>query len=252
MELDTLIHLEQRPSEETALRVRIETTRHRFGRVGGESLTDHTRVQTEMASASETPKQNGIDRSDSEDGSVMTQLGEILPRVGWGVGSVFGVGLVGYALLFGIDRATQSPVNRLAAVDVSDQMIDSYYAPQTRRTSSEADTATVEGLYLRSLLTLRRAESSTLGLFRRYKADSLHQAAKGLQRVLQRTEPQSFLAQEAQFYLGKAFLAQRRLETARTHFKAVVEQDGRRAQEAQRMLNALNEGKREARSDQGS
>lgn len=179
-------------------------------------------------------------QDDSWEGSVRWRaVFQALPWGGRAIGAVLLVGIGGYALLFGIDWATESPVDRLAAVEVSDQMIESYYSPEARQATSAADTTTVEDVYLRSLRTLRRAESSTLGLFRRYDADSLHRAVKGLQRVLDRTEARSFLAQEAQFYLGKAYLAQRRPDAARGHFEVVVEQEGRRVQEARRILEAL-------------
>ena len=51
--------------------------------------------------------------------------------------------------------------------------------------------------------------------------------------------PESFLSLEAQFYLGKVYLAQERVQLARGRFGTVVEREGRMAAEARDILKVL-------------
>jgi predicted negative regulator of RcsB-dependent stress response len=165
-----------------------------------------------------------------------------LPLAVRGVGAVAVLLLGTYAVLFAASTASQSTLDRLAAVDVSNQMVESYYSTNTRGASPpSADTMRAGTLYLDALATLRDARTSTLGLFPSYDADALDRAEAQLRQVLNRTDQDSFLALEAQFYLGKAYLAQGRVDAARTRFETVVEREGRRAQEARRILDVLRE-----------
>jgi tetratricopeptide (TPR) repeat protein len=146
-----------------------------------------------------------------------------------------------YGLLYAASWSTQSPVDRLAAMDVSTDVIEGY---QTRVRSpmpqASADT-TPDDLYLRALPLLRDARTSTLGLFPHFDLRKLSEAESLLQRVVDRTEPGSFLQLEAYFYLGKINLAQGEVETARTQFKKVVRREGRRAESAYQILKELEE-----------
>lgn len=207
-----------------------------------ESLTGHSLSSGPISPSSEQSTRHDRTPNAPSDHTVLTRLiDEFLtpPFLVRGAGTLFIVLLTGYLTLFAVDRVTRSPLEELAAVEISDQMVESYYSSQTRGASPTADTTTVDDLYLRSLSTLRNAESSTLGLFPRYNLDSLRRAEKGLNRVLSRTEPHSFLSLEARFYLGKACLARDRPDKARSHFQAIVNHDGRRASEARRILSEL-------------
>jgi hypothetical protein len=144
-----------------------------------------------------------------------------------------------YAALFVASTASQSPLDRLAAVSVSDQMVESYYSTSARGAGTTSDTQRVGDLYLDALSTLRGARTSTLGLFPSYDTTALRRAETRLKHVLDRTESGSFLALETQFYLGKVYLAQGRPDSARPRFETVVEREGRRVQDARRILRTL-------------
>ena len=148
---------------------------------------------------------------------------------------------VGYAGLYGVSRATQSTLDRLAVVDVSDQVIESYAAADMRSPMPEADTLSVDERYLEALSALRGAHTSTLGLFPRYDTDALNRAEQRLDQVLAQVEPGSFLALEAHFYLGKIALAQEEVDAARRHLKMVVKGGGRRTEEAYGILKTLQQ-----------
>ncbi|PSQ86781.1 MAG: hypothetical protein BRD30_09295, partial [Bacteroidetes bacterium QH_2_63_10] len=143
--------------------------------------------------------------------------------------------------LYGVSQATQSTLDRLAAVEVSDQVVENYASAEMRSPMPESDTASVDDQYLEALSALRGARSSTLGLFPRYDTEMLNRAERRLNEVLQQVEPESFLALEAHFYLGKIALAQEEVFAARRHFKAVVKGEGRRAQEAYEILKTLQQ-----------
>lgn len=149
--------------------------------------------------------------------------------------------VVVYGLLYAASWSTQSPVDRLAVMDVSTDVIEGY---QTRVRSpmpqASADT-TPDDLYLRALPLLRNARTSTLGLFPHFDLRKLREAESLLQRVVDQTESGSFLQIEAYFYLGKINLAQGEVETARAQFKEVVRREGRRAESAYQILKELEE-----------
>ena len=150
--------------------------------------------------------------------------------------------LVGtYGVLYGVSQTTQSTLDRLAAVEVSDQVVENYATTKLRGAQPETDTASVDDQYLEALSALREAQSSTLGFFPRYDPGRLEQAKRGLNRVLEQVEPGSFLALEAHFYLGKIALAQEEVDAARRHFKTVVQREGRRTDEAYEILKTIQQ-----------
>jgi TolA-binding protein len=207
-----------------------------------ESLTSHALTPETAAESAPAAAETASSRR-STPGALAEFVDHLLglPRAVRGVGAALVLLLGAYLTLFVASTATQSPLTRLARVEVSDQMVESYYSANTRSLAPAADTLTADALYLQSLSTLQHARSSTLGLFPAYDADSLQQAETGLKQVLARTDAGSFLGLEAQFYLGKIHLAQKQVEAARTRFRTVVEQDGRRADEARRLLRELDE-----------
>jgi TolA-binding protein len=144
-----------------------------------------------------------------------------------------------YATLFVASEASQSTLDRLAAVKVSNQVVDNYASTATRSAVPSPDTLTTDQLYVDALTAVRQARTSTLGLFPSYDSEKLDRAEQLLTQVLNRTEPESFLALETQFYLGKVLLAQGRVEDARSRFRTVVEREGRMAPEARDILDAL-------------
>ena len=146
-----------------------------------------------------------------------------------------------YVALFAASEASQSTLDRLAAVDLSNQVVDNYTSTSTRSALPSPDTLTTDQLYVDALTTLRKARNSTLGLFPNYDAEKLDQTEQLLNRVLDRTGAGSFLALESQFYLGKVHLAQGQVELARSNFQTVVEREGRMAEEARDILETLQE-----------
>jgi hypothetical protein len=160
--------------------------------------------------------------------------------VRWG-GAAIALLLGAYVVLFAASEASQSTVDRLAAVDVSNQVVDNYSSTATRSAVPARDTLTADQLYVDALTAVRNARTSTLGLFPRYDDSKLSRAEQLLTRVLDRTESGSFLALEAQFYLGKVRLAKDQVESARSNFVTVVEQEGRMAGEARSILETLQE-----------
>lgn len=212
-----------------------------FESLTGRSLSENAESSSDQEAS--TPSRSGHDPRSTEDDprSIRSFLDRLrgLPMVLQGAGAVLVLLLVTYAALFAASWASQSPLDRMATINVSGQMVESYYSTNTRGTSRAADEETASSIYLETLSTLRGARASTFGLFPHFKADSLEQAKQGLKRVLDRTPEGSFLALEAHFYLGKVHLAQRDLAEARGCFRIVVEGSGRRADDARRILNTL-------------
>jgi hypothetical protein len=228
---DAFAELEARIEEDEAVRRDVDAARRRMREAEAtvdpvshfESLADHT-LGAETA---------------SEPWSSLRDVFLNMPMFlrGGAVAAVVVVGL--YGGLYGVSSALQSPADRLAAVEVSSQVTDNYASTNLRNPVSESGTASVDEQYLEALSTLRKARTSTLGLFPHYDQEALARAEKTLSRVLERVEPGSFLALETRFYLGKIALAQK--EVAARHFKAVVKGEGRRADEAYDILKALQQ-----------
>jgi tetratricopeptide (TPR) repeat protein len=164
----------------------------------------------------------------------------MLPRVArWAAAAVVLVAVL-YGGLYGISRATQSSLERLAVVEASETQIEGY-ALTTRGASATSDVDSSGALYLDALRTLREARESTLGLFPRYNIDELSRAETLLQQVIEREGPRSFLQVEAYFFLGKVHLAQGNIEAARSNFQTVALREGRRSMEATEILAELQE-----------
>lgn len=246
--------VEERLEDESELQERVEAIRRRLKRAEAgldpvshfEELTGHSLApDAERASASspEPSTRTNESRSSSRRTSMASLLDwmEGLPLAIRGVGAAAVLLLGTYAVLFVASEASQSTLDQLAAVDVSTQMVESYYSTNTRSATPSADTLTADGLYLEALSILRDARTSTLGLFPRYDSDALEETETKLKRVLEQTESGSFLALEAQYYLGKVALAQGRVEAARDRFETVVEREGRLAEDARRILQTLQE-----------
>lgn len=250
--------LERRMDEDPALRERVEAARRRLRNAEAaidpvaqfEELTGHSLAPE--ASPTEGPEEapaertSGADRRAAERApvasseSVVDRLLE-LPLAVRGAGAAIAVLLGAYVVLFAASTASQSTLDRLAVVDVSDQMVESYYSANTRSAAAPSDTMRVDDLYLGALSTLRGARTSTFGLFPSYDAEALERAETQLKQVLDQTETDSFLALQAKFYLGKTYLAQGRVDAARALFETVVERGGHRASEARSILEALRE-----------
>ena len=237
--------LEARIEEDETLRQALDAARRRMQEAEAavdpvshfESLTDHTLAPEASPEPAADPESSEAQEATPSLLEVFLNVPVLLRR-----GAVAAVMLVGlYGGLYGVSTALQSPLDRLATVEVSSQVVDSYAGTTLRDPVPEADTASVDEQYLKALSTLRDARTSTLGLFPRYDQDALARAEQGLSRVLEQVDAGSFLALEARFYLGKIFLAQEEVQAARRHFKAVVKGEGRRADEAYDILKTLQQ-----------
>ena len=245
---EAFARLEARIEEDDALRREAEAAERRLKAAESsldpvshfEALTEHD-LEVEEEADAQAPDAAASEPASSSAASaswwdVFEGLPRLLPR-GVAVAMVL-VGL--YGGLYGISLMTQSTLDRLAAMEVSDQVVDNYANARMRSAEPEASSAADEQ-YLEALSILETARISTLGLFPRYNADRLDQAQQRLGQVLEETEPNSFLALEAHFYLGKIALAQGNVDAARTHFKTVVQREGRQTQEAYEILKTLQQ-----------
>jgi TolA-binding protein len=239
--------LEARIEEDEALRREVNAARRRLRDAEAsidpvsqfEELTGHvldTESETEGVEAPETAAQSA-EKSTPSIGTVLRSLPLLARRFAMAV-VLLGVT---YGGLYGVSVATQSPLDRLAAVNVSDQVIENYVGTETRNAISEPDTLSVDGRYLKALSALRAARTTTLGLFPRYDAGKLERSRRLLEQVLNRVDPGSFLASEAHFYLGKIALAQERTDAAQKHFKTVVKRQGRKREKAYEILKTLQQ-----------
>jgi len=246
--------LEQKMEENPDLRERAEAAQQRLEEAEAavdpvaqfEELTGHSlAAEAESASASaetttdarEPAPVRGAVRSLRSFVDELLRLPLAVRAAGAAVALLIGT----YAVLFAASEASQSTLDRLAAVDVSNQVVDNYTSTATRSAVPSKDTLTADQLYVDALTAVREARTSTLGLFPRYNSKALNRAERLLKNVLDRTEPGSFLALEARFYLGKVDLAQGQIEPARSHFNTVIQREGRMAAEARNILKMLNE-----------
>lgn len=256
--------LEQRIEKEPELQKRAEAIRKRLTTAEAavdpvahfESLTGHSlEPDAERASASAeattTTRESTSEREPTPSPiALLDRLLRLPLAVRWG-GAAIALLLGVYVTLFAASEASESTLDRLAAVDMSNQVVDNYTSTATRSAVPSRDTLTADQLYVDALSVMRDARTSTLGLFPDYDAKKLDRAEQLLTQVLDRTESGSFLALETQFYLGKVRLAKGQVEAARSNFRTVAEQEGRQAAEARSILEALREEGSEEGADSG-
>jgi TolA-binding protein len=243
---------EQTVDENPELQERVEAARQRlenaeaavdpvaqFEELTGHSLDPKNGDATASASTTATTRETAApSQSDGSSRSLVDTLLRLPLAVRW-AGAAVAVLVAAYGVLFAASEASQSTLDRLAAVDVSKQVVDNYASTTTRSPGSSADTLTAGQLYVDALTAVQEARSSTLGLFPTYDSEALDRAERLLKQVLDQTESGSFIALEARFYLGKVNLARDQVEPARSNFKIVVEREGRMAAEARSILKTL-------------
>lgn len=251
---DAFRRLEQRMEDEPELQKRAEAARERLAAAEAtvdpvahfEALTGHSlEADAEGASApaeatNTTPEPASGREKVASPLAFLDELLRLPLAVRWG-GAAIALLLGAYVVLFAASEASQSTLDRLAAVDVSNQVVENYTSTATRSAVPSRDTLTADQLYVDALSAVRDARTSTLGLFPRYNAEKLDRAEQLLTKVLDQTESGSFLALETQFYLGKVHLAKGQVDAARSNFTAVVEQEGRLAAEARSILETLQD-----------
>ena len=234
----TLDRIERRIEADPALQSRVDAIRRRVE--AAEDAIDpvaHLERLTDIDIADEA-SDGGTESAASAGFSFGRRLMQ-MPVWGRRAGIVL-LGVFGaYLALALVSRMSQSSLDRLSTITVDEQMLNNYRRP-AGGSRAASDTLSAGALYMQTLSTLRRARTSTLGLFPRYNPDSLRQGKRDLKQVLRRAESGSFVAQEARFYLGKVHLAQRNLSAARSSFERVVQEGGRHAEAARRLLKALD------------
>ena len=251
---DAFRRLEQKMDDDPELRERAEAARRRL--VDAEAAVDPVSHFEELTGHALEPDAAGVAspaESTAATGEPAQGQGEVapiravvdellrLPLALRGAGAAVALLLGTYVFLFAASEASQSPLTDLARVDVSNQVVGNYTSTATRSATPSADTATADQLYVDALTAVQNARTSTLGLFPSYDTETLDRAERLLTQVLDRTESGSFLALEAQFYLGKVHLAQGDVGAARSRFRTVVEREGRLAAEARDVLDALQD-----------
>lgn len=235
----TLDRIKRRIDSDPALQAQVAEIRRRVE--AAEKSIDPVSHFEQLTGTDATSDRGGDGTADATltSGAFIRRLAEIPVSVRR-AGIVLLVLLGAYLTLAIASRVSQTPLDRLSTINVDEQMLENY-----RRTvgtsGADSDTLTTGAMYMRTLSTLRNAQTSTLGLFPRSNSDSLRQAKEGLRRVIRRAENGSFLALEAHFYLGKVHLAQRNLKEAVSCFERVVRNEGRRKDEAQRILRVLSD-----------
>jgi hypothetical protein len=144
--------------------------------------------------------------------------------------------LVVYGGLLGISIATQAPAERMAVLDPDEMEVEGY---QVRTRGVTAAPRSNDERFLQALEVLQAAHSAPLGLFPRFNDAEVQEAQDLLTEVVDNEEAGSFLQLEASFFLAKTHLAQSEIEPARQALKRVVMGEGRRINEATRMLESL-------------
>ncbi|PEN08821.1 hypothetical protein CRI93_03455 [Longimonas halophila] len=144
--------------------------------------------------------------------------------------------LVAYGVLLGISIATQAPAERMAVLNPDEMHVEGY---QVRTRSATAAPRSNDERFLQALEVLRASHSAPLGLFPQFNEAQVQEAQNLLTTVVDNEEAGSFLQLEASFFLAKTHLAQSEIEPARQALKRVVMGEGRRIDEATRMLESL-------------
>jgi hypothetical protein len=191
----------------------------------------------EGASREGASGENAAGDDKPERGRVLGWVARWPQAVQWGF-ALFLIGALLAAAAWGIDRATRSPLDRLAALDVSETRIEGYRM-NVSDSLAASDSVSTDRLFLRALTTFREARTTTLGLFPRYHDPTLQDAMTQLETVVDREPAGSFLALEARFFLAKAHLAQEQTDAARAELQVLARRDNRRAAEAVKLLQDL-------------
>ncbi len=141
-----------------------------------------------------------------------------------------------YALLFVGGRSMQPEHERLARFS-SEELQLSGYSDVRGDQDSVPDSAAAA--YIQALAYLRDSETSFLGLFPGYRQAPLDSAAVLLQEVIAREPDDSFLSDEAHYFLGKTELARGNVEEARSALQRVAQSPGMRAGEARSLIDQM-------------
>lgn len=153
----------------------------------------------------------------------------------WAVAAT--VVLVGlYSSLYLVDQFSRSDRTRAALLEPDGMAAYAARAGQVRGTFALAP---VDSLFLSGLYHLQSAQTTTLGLFPRFRPEPLRRALDALDGVVAEAPFNSFLYLEARYYRGKARLAAGDVAGARLDFRAVVDGQGNKAPEAAHLLDLL-------------
>jgi inorganic triphosphatase YgiF len=170
-------------------------------------------------------------------GGVLGWVARWPSEVQWAFAAIFLAGCLAGAL-WGIDQLTRSSLDRLAAVEASETRIEGYRM-EAMSSVADGDSASADRLFLRALVELREARSTTFGLFPRYDEEKLAEAQSLLQQAVEAADPDSFVGLESRFFLAKSYLAEERLYEARGELQVLARRDSRRAAESVKLLQDL-------------
>jgi TolA-binding protein len=216
-----------------------ETRDHAARNPSSTPKTSSTPTNSEPSDASSPPVKpadRGPLRRDSEERTSGRDTVARMWKVGRYAAAVVAAVLIAYGGLLAVSMATQSPAERLAVLNPDEMRIEGY---QVRTRSAVAEPAGNDERFLRALRQLSDAYRAPLGLFPRFDANRVQEAQDALEHVVENEDAGSFLQLEASFFLAKTYLAQSDIESARRELKRVVMGEGRRIDEATRMLRSL-------------
>lgn len=211
-----------------------DTWRHTEGdRVDGPAADGADEVESDHG-----PEPRRIDRTPTKTGS-RNRTGRTPSRTLRRGAAAALIAAAVYTLLFVGGRWIQPEHERLARFS-SEELQLSGYSDVRGDEGGVADSAAVA--YIQALGYLRDAETSFLGLFPRFRQAPLDSAAALLHEVIAQEPDDSFLSDEAHYYLGKTELARGNVEEARSALERVAQSPGMRAGEARALLDQMRTG----------
>ena len=143
-----------------------------------------------------------------------------------------------YAILFVVGRFTQPPHEQLANFSADELVLEGY---EEVRGGVGPATTSPTAAYVQALTYLQDAQASFLGLFPHFRVTPLDSAAVALREVIAAEPNDSFLANEATYFLGKTELARGNIEAAREALQRVATTPGVRAEDARLLLQEVEE-----------
>ena len=145
-----------------------------------------------------------------------------------------------YSILYKAGQMMLSEAERLARFDREELAVEGFGT--VRQPDRGVPPSTSAEAYLAALRELRQAQESTIGLFPRFNTERVSEAEMLLGRVIALEPEDSFLAGEATYLLAKVRLASGDIEEARTLLQQVIASRSRRAEEAESLLQRLQDG----------
>lgn len=141
-----------------------------------------------------------------------------------------------YGMLFIASRYAQPAHERLADFGSGELVLEGY---EEVRGEGDATMTSPTTAYVEALTYLQESQASYLGLFPHFRKAPLDSAAARLREVIAAEPEDSFLANEATYFLGKTELARGNIQAAHQALQQVATTPGVRAQEARLLLEEI-------------